>query len=147
MRIRPPLAVAIAVEVTVCADSMDSGRILLDAKSDFSGTPQYRWTVSGGRLNGNGPSKSTIQSARADREGTAAGKALRHRHTYHSSAATQIDQSADNQADVAADPKASPVTLTTALSKVTSGGPVSFIAKLACSSESVRALSCSFQPE
>ena len=46
---------------------------------------------------------------------------MRHRHAYHSSAATQIDQSTDNQDSVAEDPNVAPVRLTIALSKVTSG--------------------------
>lgn len=43
--------------VTVCADdsSQAAGRVQLDAKSDFSSTPRYKWSVSGGRLDGEGP--------------------------------------------------------------------------------------------
>jgi hypothetical protein len=42
--------------VTVCADDSGAatGRVQLNAKSDFSGSPRYKWSVSGGRLDGEG---------------------------------------------------------------------------------------------
>ena len=42
--------------VTVCADesSQATGRVQLGAKSDLSGTPRYKWSVSGGRIDGEG---------------------------------------------------------------------------------------------